>query len=319
MHDLIPATDTDISVLDQHDVDRVLRYAAASKAASTLKCYAYDWGCFRSWCDGRGAAFLPAKTAIVCAYLSGLAESGMRSTTIGRRCAAIAHFHRQAGHPTPTDHDAVKTTLSGIRRTIGTARTKKAPATADLIMQMLAKCPDTLSGKRDRALLALGFAGAFRRSELCALMVEDLIEVPDGYRVMVRRSKTDQTGEGVEVAIPRGYKVRPVEAVQAWLQAADITAGPVLRPVLLGQRVQSCSLSHEAVSRIIKGYIAKIGLDPKSYAAHSLRSGMLTSCAEAGANVFAMANHSRHKSLDTLRGYVRSANLFREFPGAAFT
>src|SRR4029077_2779181 len=108
--------------------------------------------------------------------------------------------------------------------------------------QMVALCPDNMIGRRDRALLALGFAGAFRRSELCALQVDDLVEVPDGLRVLIRRSKTDQPGEGAEVAIPRGYKLRPVEAVQTWLAAAEISAGPVFRAVARGGRVSDAAL-----------------------------------------------------------------------------
>jgi integrase len=123
----------------------------------------------------------------------------------------------------------LKVVLRGIRRTIGTARAGKAPATADVLMQMVALCPDNMIGRRDRALLALGFAGAFRRSELCALEVADLVEVADGLRVVIRKSKTDQEGQGQEVAIPRGYKLRPVEAVQTWLAAAEISSGPVCR------------------------------------------------------------------------------------------
>ena len=127
--------------------------------------------------------------------------------------------------------------LRGIRRTIGSAKQGKAPATADLIGQMLALCPDNMIGKRDRALLCLGFAGAFRRSELCALDVSDLTKVPDGLRILIRRSKGDQEGQGQEVSILRGYRLRPVEAVQIWTAAAGITSGPVFRAVGRGGRV----------------------------------------------------------------------------------
>jgi integrase len=185
---------------------------------------------FAAWCAQRGATALPAHVGIVAAYLSSLASDGRKASTIGRRAASIGYHHKLAGHEPPTNQEGVKVVLRGIRRTIGTARAGKAPATADLLTQMLALCPDSMIGKRDRALLALGFAGAFRRSELCALEVDDLVEVPDGLRVLIRRSKTDQTGEGQEVAIPRGYKLHPVEveAVQAWLAAAEIRCGPVL-------------------------------------------------------------------------------------------
>ena len=222
------------------------------------------------------------------------------------------------GHEPPTNNEGVKATLRGIRRTIGTARAGKAPATADLIGQMLALCPDSMIGKRDRALLCLGFAGAFRRSELCALDVADLTEVPDGLRILIRRSKGDQEGQGQEVAIPRGYKLRPVEAVQTWLAAAAISDGPVFRAVGRGGRVSCAALADDSAARIVKRYARRVGLDPASYAGHSLRSGFLTSAAESGASIWKLSEVSRHKSLDTLRGYVRRVDLFKEHAGAAF-
>ena len=208
--------------------------------------------------------------------------------------------------------------LRGIRRTIGSAKQGKAPATADVLMQMVALCPATLAGKRDRALLAFGFAGAFRRSELVALDVADLVEAPDGLRVLIRKSKTDQEGQGQEVAIPRGYRLRPVEAVQTWLAAGEISAGPVFRAVAPGGRVSNVAMTDDSAARIVKRYAAAVGLDPAIYSGHSLRAGFLTSAAEAGASVFKLAEVNRHKSLDTLRGYVRRVDLFREHAGAAF-
>ena len=217
-----------------------------------------------------------------------------------------------AGHEPPTSSEAVKAVLRGLRRTIGSAKQGKAPATADLIGQMVGLCPDNMIGKRDRALLCLGFAGAFRRSELCALEVADLTEVPDGLRILIRRSKGDQ--EGQEGAIPRGYKLRPVEAVQTWLAAAEISAGPVFRAVTRGGRVSCDALADDSAARIVKRYARRVGLDPASYAGHSLRSGFLTSAAESGASIWKLSAQSRHKSLDTLRGYVRRVDddLFKE-------
>jgi integrase len=184
---------------------------------------------------------------------------------------------------------------------------------------MLDLCGETMIGKRDRALLAFGFAGAFRRSELCALQVADLTETPDGLRVLIRRSKGDQEGAGQEIAIPRGYRLRPVEALQTWLAAAEINEGPVFRAVTRGGRVLSADpLADDSAARIVKRYAERVGLDPAAYAGHSLRSGFLTSAAEAGASVWKLAEVSRHKSLDTLRGYVRRVDLFREHAGAAF-
>ena len=196
---------------------------------------------------------------IVAAYLSGLADSGRKASTIGRRAAAIGYHHKMAGHEPPTSSEGVKAVLRGIRRTIGSAKQGKAPATADLIGQMLALCPDSMIGKRDRALLCLGFAGAFRRSELCALEVADLTEVPDGLRILIRRSKGDQEGQGQEVAIPRGYKLRPVEAVQTWLAAAEISTGPVFRAVARGGRVSCEALADDSAARIVKRYARRVG------------------------------------------------------------
>jgi integrase len=266
---------------------------------------------FAAWCASRGATALPAHQGIVAAYLSGLADSGRKASTIGRRAAAI-------GYEPPTGSEGVKAVLRGIRRTIGAAKQGKAPATADLIGQMVALCPDSMIGKRDRALPCLGFAGAFRRSELCALEVGDLTEVPDGLRILIRRSKGDQEGQGQEVALPRGYRLRPVEAVQAWLAAGEISSGPVFRSVGLGGLVSPEVLRPDGMARIIKRYGRRVGLDAAGYSGHSLRSGFLTSAAETGASIWKLSAQSRHKSLDTLRGYIRNADLFHEHAGAAF-
>jgi integrase len=154
--------------------------------------------------------------------------------------------------------------------------------------------------------------GAFRRSELVALEVADFMEVPDGLRVRVRRSKTDQEGQGQEIAIPRGYRLRPVEAVETWLAAAEINSDPVFRPVLKGSRLQPVALTDRSVAKIVKRYAGLAGLDPALFAGHSLRAGFITSAAESGAAVLRIADQSRHKSLDVLRGYVRRADMFKD-------
>ena len=305
MHDLITIAPGVAGGLTVSEIDRTMEFAAAEKAAATRAAYASDWRDFAAWCAGKGATPLPAHVGIVAAYLSGLADRGLKASTIGRRAAAIGHRHKLAGHEPPTSAEGVRATLRGIRRTIGAAAQGKNPATAEVLTAMLALCPRTLAGHRDRALLALGFAGAFRRSELVALEVADLTETPDGLRVRIRRSKTDQEGQGAEIAIPRGYRLRPVEAVQAWLAAAEISSGPVFRPVLKGGRLQDAPLSPFSAAQIVKHYAERAGLDPAAYAGHSLRSGFLTSAAEAGASVLKMVEVSRHRSVDVLRGYVR--------------
>jgi len=319
LHDLIPLDTPAAGALGPAEIEAVRAFAEAEKASATRAAYQSDWRIFTAWCAARGRAPLPATPATVAAFLAAEAEAGTKASTINRRCAAIRYAHKLAGiTEPPTSTELVRATLRGIRRTIGTRVVQKAPALAKQLRAMLDACPDTLAGKRDRALLALGFAGAFRRSELVALRVEDLVETPDGLRVLIRHSKTDQEGQGQEIAIPRGYRLRPVEAVQTWLAAAEISSGPVFRPVLKGSRLQAEPLTPHSVARIVKHYAELVGLDPAHFAGHSLRAGFITSAAESGAAVLRIADQSRHKSLNVLRGYVRRADMFKDHAGSSF-
>jgi integrase len=260
-----------------------------------------------------------ASPAHVAAYLAHLADSGRKAAGIGRACAGISWHHRQAGiDPGPTAHQGVKQTMRGIRRTIGSRSQGKLPATADIIGRMMAACPDTTIGLRDAALLGIGFAAALRRSELVAIEVEDVTFVDDGLRLLIRRSKTDQSGIGAEVAILRGVRIRPVAALQTWLAHAGITTGPVFRPVKLGGKIGDEAMTGNAVARVLKRHCRRLGIDPTNYSAHSLRAGLITSSAEANANIFRIQLVSRHRSLESLQGYVRSTDIFKEHCTASF-
>jgi site-specific recombinase XerD len=199
---------------------RASDYARAEKSDATRKAYRSDFEHFTTWCNSRALAPLPASIETAAAYLAHLADSGLKASTITRRVAAITYAHRLAGLPPPTAAEPVKAVLRGIRRRIGTAVERKAPVTARAIAAMLKRIPkDTIAGKRDRALLLLGFAAALRRSELVALDIRDVEHVPDGVVIHVRKSKTDQEGEGHEIAIPHGARLKPVESLVAWLEA----------------------------------------------------------------------------------------------------
>ena len=209
--------------------------------------------------------------------------------------------------------------LRGIRHELGTAPQQKAPATAERVRAMLDAIPgDTLRGKRDRAILAFGMAGAFRRSELVALRVEDLDRVPEGVRLTIRRSKTDQLGAGQVIAILRGSKLRPVRALFEWIEAAAITAGPVFRGIDRHGRISAEPLTPQSVALIVKRAADAAGLDRDEFSGHSLRAGFLTSAADSGADALRMMEVSRHRRVETVRGYVRRANLFRGHAGAGF-
>ena len=258
---------------------------------------------------------LPALPSTVAAFLAHEANRGCRPSTLGRRLAAIRNAHRLNGIEPPTDTENVKTTLRGIRRTFGTAQNRKAPATAEKARAMARSVSGSLSGKRDRAILLLGFAGAFRRSELVALEVADLESIPGGLRINIRRSKTDQEGQGKAIGIPFGSNDCPVEAVHTWLAASGIVEGPIFRSIDRYGRLSVKRLSGRSVANIVKKYAKLAGLEPKSFSGHSLRSGFLTSAAANGASIFKMMDLSRHKSADALRGYVSDADLLRNHAG----
>jgi site-specific recombinase XerD len=298
------------------DLAAAVDLAKAEKAPSTRKAYGTDFRLFTAYCEDRGVSALPASPATVAAYLAAEAQTS-KPSTIGRRVAAIRYAHKLAGiEPLPTDAEGVKATVRGIRRTLGSAKNKKAPAVAAKMKSMVATAPEGLTGLRDRALLLLGFSGAFRRSELVALDVADVTENETGLLIRIRRGKTDQEAAGRSIAIPRGEMACPVKALRAWLDAAGIEAGPIFRPIHKAGTVRASRLTCRSVANFIKVYADRAGFDGKTFSGHSLRSGFLTSAAANGASIFKMMDQSGHKSVDTLRGYVRDAELFKDHAGA---
>jgi site-specific recombinase XerD len=298
------------------EADAARTFAREQHAAATRKAYRSDFQIFQTWCAARGLESLPALAPVVATFLSSEAQRGAKPATIARRLAAIRYAHSLAGADSPTAAEPVKAVMRGIRRTLGIAPSRKQPATTERLLAMIQCIPDTLSGKRDRALLLLGFAGAFRRSELVALHVADIEFVPDGMRITIRRSKTDQEGAGQVIAVARGHRVCPSDAVRAWIDAASIKEGPVFRAISKGGRPLVSALTPHSVGLILKRYAAAAGLNPGQFGAHSLRAGFLTSAAAQGASIFKMMDVSRHKSADTLRGYVRDADAFTDHAGA---
>jgi integrase len=248
----------------------------------------------------------------VAAYISACADHGdLKAGSIQRRVSAIAAFHTVAGFNSPAASPEVKLTLAGIRRTLGTAQQGKAPILTADVAAMLAHLPDRLIGVRDRALLLIGFAGAFRRSELVALDTGDIEFREDGVKVTIRKSKTDQEGAGQVIGIARGSKLCPVRAIEEWTAAAGITGGAIFRHVDRHGRLLE-RMSPEAVALVVKRYAAVAGLDPAKYAGHSLRAGLVTQAAINGVQELAIMKQTRHKSSEMLRKYVRDASLFRE-------
>jgi len=291
--------------------------AMAALSPATLRAYRSDWSAFSAWCAAQGVQPIPARVDTVAGYVAARMVEGKKAATISRAVAAISCAHEVAGLDGFGRSRRVRDALKGMRRTIGTAPMKKAPATADRLGLMLASCGDDLAGLRNRALLALGFAGALRRSELVVLTVEDIQMVEGGAVVTIRRSKTDQGGEGQTIGILNGTRLRPLEALRAWCEAAGITSGTIFRSINRGGAV-GASLSDRSAADIVKAAAERAGLDASAFAGHSLRSGFITSGAEAGHDAIRIAEVSRHKNLEVLRGYVQRANLLKDHAGASF-
>lgn len=290
-----------------------------SRAAGTLRTYASAVLSFQAWCQAHGLSALPATPETVVLFIEAEKIAGRKASTIGTKIAAIRFFHQKANLASPTDHPSVAEHIAGIRRELGTAPAKKRAATADLLARMVETIPaDTLKGKRDRALLLMGFACAMRRSELVALNAADIEHVDQGARVIIRRSKTDQTGEGREIAVPAGGRLGVLEALEAWVEASGIADGALFRPIGKTGRIADTRLTDRSAAELVKHYAGKAGLDPNVFGGHSLRAGFITSAAEAGAELSRIMEVSRHVEPKTVQGYIRRANLFKNHAGSSF-
>ena len=298
---------------------RARAFLEAAKAHNTRRAYRSDWRHFEAWCRSHGLVCLPAASETVALYLTALAADH-KPSSLQRRLTSITKAHQVAGFPTPASmqNAVVSETLKGIRRTLGTAQTGKEPLLTADILKMLAVLDDGLLGCRDRALLLVGFAGGFRRSELVSLEVEDVSETADGLVIRVRRSKTDPQAKGTTIALPYGSSAAtcPVRSYRAWIAAARITAGAAFRSIDRYGRVGRNPMNTGSVARLIKRAARAAGLDPAGYAGHSLRAGFATQAFLNGAAEISILRQTSHKSLNTLRKYIRDRSLFRDNPAA---
>ena len=294
-------------------LDLAREFARRSKAENTLRGYRADWRDFFAWCESHHVRPLPAAPETVAAYIADCAGR-LKVGSIQRRLNAIAEAHKAMGADSPTSAGIVRATLKGIRRTLGTAAVQKAPALTDDVRAMVDVADAGLIGARDRALILLGFAGAFRRSELVGLDVEDCAFGKDGLTVTLRRSKTDQDGSGRKVGIPYGSNpdTCPVRTIQAWIEMAGISGGPLFRSINRHGQGQVGRLAPIDVARVVKKLAVRAGFDPARYAGHSLRAGHATAAAIAGASERSIMNQTGHRSVQMVRRYIREGSLFRE-------
>lgn len=316
MTDLIHGSRQGVTLVPEKYRATLRRLLEASTAGATRRAYKSQLRRFTEWCRTNSLCPLPAAPETVAAFISFLAESGKGNATVNQALAAISVAHRVANLPTPTTDIAVQKAARGFRREFGQPPRKKPAATADLVKKMLIalEAGGTIRDARDAALLAVGFAGGFRRSELVALNVEDLSwETEDGTEccvIQIRRSKTDQEGHGMEKAVFAADDPRfsPPLLLRRWLDLAKISEGPVFRRIRRGGHVQGARVSDQVVVQVVKRTATLAGLQP-DLSAHSLRSGFVTTAVRQGRTPDEISIQTGHRSMNVLMGYYQRRNV----------
>jgi integrase len=295
-------------------VDRLHEVLQHANAKNTVRAFKSDWRVFTRWCEKSRANPLPASTAAICAFLADQSLK-KKASTVTRYLTGIAYLHRLKGFPNPTEDPVIQESLRGIRRKLGVRPDRRAPADAEVMRKLLAAVEQgtALSVARDRALLLVGYAGAFRRSALCALQIEDLTIRKDRMDVLVRRGKEDQEGEGRILGIARSKDPHlcPVGAVERLVELLKARAGPLFRPISKWGTPRSTALDPDYVWKLIRRAAEAAGLDPKLFGAHSLRAGHATQAARRGAQLQEIMVVGGWKSADTVMRYIREADTLR--------
>ena len=296
--------------------DETLRNLKSSKAINTVRAYKSDFDDFGLFCVKNGFKSIPTDPKIVSLYLTYLSSKDVKISTIKRRLVSISVIHKMKGHYLDTKHPIIIQNFMGIKRRKGVNQKGKKP----LLINDLKHIIDVINQQnepdikklRNKALLLIGFAGGFRRNELISLNLEDLEFVFEGLKINIKRSKTDQFGEGFTKGIPyfENYLYCPVKNLRKWLNVSKIKKGPVFVRFLKGSKISNIRLTDQSVALIIKEYLTKAGIDSKNYSGHSLRSGFATSAAEGGAEERSIMAMTGHKSTEMVRRYIKEANLF---------
>jgi integrase len=295
------------NLIADYPASAVGTYLQSSLAESTKKAYLSDVIAFASW-----GGQIPSSAAVIADYLVEHAPK-LSPVTLRRRIMAFSKAHVAMGYADPTRQELVRGVLRGICRVHGMPQRQASPLRRADLMLLVDAIPDTLIGARDRALMLIGFAGGFRRSELVGLRVDDINFVPEGILVLLKRSKTDQIGSGRKVGIPFGRtRACPVKALSAWLERASIQEGPIFRAISKGGHVYDQALSAQAVNLLLTKCAGRAGLICEGLSAHSLRSGLVTAAAKAGVSSWKIRQQTGHKSDAMLHRYIRDADIFTE-------
>jgi len=295
MNDLI----TDVKSLELE----TLKNLKSSKAANTLRAYESDYKDFARFCINHQFKSMPTEPKIVTLYLTHLSQTS-KFSTLKRRLASISVIHKLSGHYIDTKHPMITENLMGIKRVKGSYQKAKKPILINDLRAIVNVIDEDKNEKRrakNRALILVGFAGGFRRSELVAILYEDIDFVPEGVKIFIKRSKTDQTGEGMTKGIPyfSNSDYCPVISLKKWFEKSEIKSGKIF------------DMSDKSVALAVKKYTAIAGLDSSKYSGHSLRSGFATSAAEFGAEERSIMAMTGHKTSQMVRRYIQEANLFK--------
>ena len=309
MNDII----TDIKVLQEE----TLLNLQSSKANNTLRAYKSDFNDFSLFCVKNGFKSLPSDPKVVSLYLTYLSSKDAKMSTLKRRLVSIGVIHKLKGHYLDTKHPSIIENIMGIKRRKGSIQKAKKPILINslkLIIDVIDEQQnEDIKKLRDRSIILIGFSGGFRRNEIVSLDYDDLDFVPEGLKINIKRSKTDQFGEGFTKALPYfdSSQYCPVVSLKNLLDLSKINSGPVFRRFVKGSKLSKNRLTDQTVALLIKKYLNLAGIDSKNFSGHSLRSGFATSAAESGVEERTIMAMTGHKSSEMVRRYIKEANLFK--------
>tara|TARA_B110000971_G_scaffold204698_1_gene226458 strand:- start:365 stop:1321 length:957 start_codon:yes stop_codon:yes gene_type:complete len=304
---------TDIKALQEE----TLLNLQSSKANNTVRAYKSDFNDFGLFCSQNGFRSLPSEPKIVSLYLTYLSTKDAKISTLKRRLVSIGVIHKLKGYYLDTKHPSIIENIIGIKRRKGSVQKGKKPILINCLIQLI-NVIDQQNRKeikklRDRCIILVGFSGGFRRNEIVSLDYDDLDFVPEGLKISLRRSKTDQFGEGFTKALPYfdNPQYCPVLSLKKWIEISKIASGPVFRRFSKGSKLSNNRLTDQTIALLIKEYLKLAGIDSKNYSGHSLRSGFATSAAESGVEERSIMAMTGHKSTEMVRRYIKEANLFK--------
>ena len=304
---------TDIKALQEE----TLLNLKSSKANNTVRAYKSDFNDFGLFCAKNGFKPLPSEPKVVSLYLTHLSTKDAKMSTLKRRLVSIGVIHRLKGHYLDTKHPSIIENIMGIKRRKGSIQKGKKPILINHLREIIKvideQDKETIKKLRDRSIILIGFSGGFRRNEIVSLDYDDLDFVTEGLKINLKRSKTDQYGEGSVKGLPYfdSSKYCPVVTIKNWIETSKIDSGPLFRRFTKGSNLSKNRLTDQSVALIIKNYLQLAGIDSKNYSGHSLRSGFATTAAESGAEERTIMAMTGHKSPEMVRRYIKEANLFK--------